>query len=123
MGVQFPLFVFEKDDCSMLVVEKQADLFSQLEEYDIQRDEYLFWDVNGAGVCLRISKKKIVSIENCETVKPLNEAFLAYSQSLGLITDLSGKPTEVWTRILNAEKMLPRKKGLFARLSSRRINP
>ncbi|MGC2465256.1 MAG: hypothetical protein WA517_08675, partial [Candidatus Acidiferrum sp.] len=61
MAVQYPLFVFEKDDCSMQIVEKPDELFLNLEEFDIQNDEYLFWDANGQGVCLRLSKRKVVA--------------------------------------------------------------
>jgi hypothetical protein len=116
MAVLFPLFVFEKDDCSMQSVEKPEDLFVHLEEFDIQNDEYLFWDANGAGVCLRMKKKKVVAIENCEAAKPLSEAFLAYCQSLDLVVDLANKPIETWTRIQDAVKRRPKKKRLFARL-------
>jgi C-terminal processing protease CtpA/Prc len=116
MAVLYPLFVFEKDDCSMQLVEKPEDLFFHLEEFDIQNDEYLFWDANGTGVCLRMKKKKVVAIENCAAAKPLSEAFLAYCQSLDLVVDLANKPIETWTRIQDAVKRRPKKKGRFARL-------
>ncbi len=118
MAVQYPLFVFEKDDCSMQLVEKPEDLFFHLEEFDVQNDEYLFWDVNGAGVRLQINRKKVAAIEYCDAAKPLPEAFLAYSQSLGLVVDLGGTPLEAWNRIKDAEKRRPKKKGLFAKLFS-----
>jgi hypothetical protein len=46
----------------------------------------------------------------------LSEAFLAYCQSLDLVVDLANKPIETWTRIQDAVKRRPKKKGLFARL-------
>jgi len=116
MAVQYPLFVFEKDDCSMQLVEKPKDLFFHLEEFDIRNDEYLFWDANGAGVCLRMNKRKVVAIENCEAAKPLPEAFLAYCQSLDLVVDIANKPIETWNRIQDAVKRRPKKRGLFAKL-------
>jgi hypothetical protein len=120
MTVQYPLFVFEKDDYSMQLIEKRESLFSHLEEFDLQNDEYLFWDANGLGVCLRMDKRgKVVAIENCEAAKPLTEAFLEYSQSLGLVIELEGRPIEAWSRIVDAKKTLPKKKGLLARLFSR----
>ncbi len=67
--LSFSLFVFEKDDCSMQLIEKRDDLFLHLEEIDLQNDKYLFWDANGARVCLRMNKKKVVAIENCEAPK------------------------------------------------------
>jgi hypothetical protein len=118
MAVQYPLFVFEKDDCSMQLVDKPEDLFLHLEEFNIQKDEYLFWDAKGVGVCLRMNKRKVVAIENCEAAKPLPEAFLAYCQSLGLVIDLANEPIETWKRIQDAEKKRPKKKGRFARLFS-----
>ena len=119
MGVQFPLFVFEKDNCSMQLIEKQEDLFHHLEEIDIENDEYLFWDTNGAGVCLQVKKRKVIAIENCEAAKPLTEAFQTYCQSLELAIDLGGSPIEAWNRIADALKSRPKKKGRFARLFSK----
>jgi hypothetical protein len=118
MAVHYPLFVFEKDDCSMRIVGKPDELFLNLEEFDIQNDEYLFWDANGHGVCLRLNKRKVVAIENCEAVKPLPEAFQAYCQSLGLTVECASEPIETWHRIQAALKLRPRKKGLFGRLFS-----
>jgi hypothetical protein len=119
MASRFPIFVFEKDDRVMRLVENEQKLFYHLEEIDIQNREYLFWDVNGVGVCLEISKRKIVAIENCENGKELTEAFAAFSQSLGLTVDLSGSPLEAWDRILEAAKKLPKRTGLLERLISK----
>jgi hypothetical protein len=119
MALRFPLFVFEKDDRSMRLVENEESLFYHLEEIDIQNGEYLFWDVSGVGVCLQINKRKIVAVENCENGEELNEAFAAYSQSLGLTVDLSGSPLEAWDRILETAKKLPKRKGLLERLISK----
>jgi hypothetical protein len=110
MAIQYPLFVFEKDDCSMLTVEKPEQLFAHLEEIDIQNDEYLFWDASGRGVHLRVEKRKVVAIENCEARKDLSEAFVAYCQSLGLTVEFATQPVDTWKRIQAAEKLLPRKK-------------
>jgi hypothetical protein len=118
MAIQYPLFVFEKDDCSMQLVEKADELFLHLEEFDIQNDEYLFWDANGHGVCLRTKMRKVVAIENHEAVKPLHEALQAYCQSLGLTVEFAGEPIETWRRIEVAVKLRPKKKGLFRRLFS-----
>lgn len=118
MAIQYPLFVFEKDDCSMQLVEKESELFWHLEEIDIQNDEYLFWDANGQGVCLRTEKRKVVAIENCEAVKPLDEAFQAYCQSLSLTVEFAREPIETWRRIEAAVRLRPKKKGLFRRLFS-----
>jgi hypothetical protein len=116
--IQYPLFVLEKDDCSMLIVEKPEQLFTRLEEIDIQNDEYFFWDASGRGVHLRVAEGKVVVIENCEATKDLSEAFVAYCQSLGLNVEFANQPAETWKRIQAAERLLPRKKSLFARLFS-----
>jgi hypothetical protein len=118
MTIEYPLFVFEKDDCSMLTVDKPDQLFVNLEEIDIQNDEYLFWDANGLGVRLRVEKRKVVAIESYESPKSLSEAFLGYCQSRGLTVEFVSEPAEMWKRIQASEKLLPRKKGLFARLFS-----
>jgi hypothetical protein len=112
MKLRFPLFVFEKDDSSMRLVENERNLFGHLEEIDIQNSEYLFWDVSGVGVCLQINKRKIVAIENCENGKALAEAFAAYCQSLRLAVDLAGSPLEAWNRILDGAKKRPKRTGL-----------
>jgi hypothetical protein len=103
----------------MLLIEKQEDLFYHLEEIDIQNNEYLFWDANGAGVRLRMIKRKVVATENCEAAKPLTEALEAFCQSVELAVDLGGSPIDAWNRILDALKRRPKKKGLFARLFSK----
>jgi hypothetical protein len=39
-SVSFPLFVFEKDDCSMFLVETPDKVLYHLEPIDIENDEY-----------------------------------------------------------------------------------
>ncbi len=102
----------------MLTVEKPEKLFAHLEEIDIQNDEYLFWDASGRAVHLRVENRKVVAIENCDAPKDLSEAFATYCQSLGLTVEFANKPVETWKRIQVAERLLPRKKGVFARLFS-----
>jgi hypothetical protein len=115
MALRFPLFVFEKDDRSMRLVENEESLFYHLEEIDIQNGEYLFWDVSGVGVCLQINKRKIVAIENCANGKALREGFAVYSQSLGLAVELEGSPLEAWNRILDRAKKRPKRTGSLVR--------
>ncbi|HEX5425292.1 MAG TPA: hypothetical protein VFW94_17215 [Candidatus Acidoferrales bacterium] len=102
----------------MHLVEKESELFLHLEEFDIQNDEYLFWDATGQSVCLRTKKRKVVAIENCEGVKPLGEAFQAYCQSLSLTVEFAREPIETWRRIEAAVRLRPKKKSLFRRLFS-----
>jgi hypothetical protein len=115
MASRFPIFVFEKDDRSMRLIENEENLFYHLEEIDIQNGEYLFWDVDGVEICLQVNKRKIAAIENCENGKALTQAFAAYSQSLGLAVDLAGRPLEAWRRILDGAKKRLKRTGSLAR--------
>jgi hypothetical protein len=46
----FPLYVFEKDDWSMFLVEREEKLLYHIEPIDFENDEYLFWDAQGRGI-------------------------------------------------------------------------
>src|SRR5260370_5877129 len=56
MDVQFPLFVFEKDDRSMYLIETPERVFYHLEAIYIENNEYLFWDSTGAGVRISVAR-------------------------------------------------------------------
>jgi hypothetical protein len=99
----------------MQLVRKRDDLFGQIEEIDLENDEYIFWDANGEGVSVR-SNRDNVAIEHSEAAKPLAEAFSDYARSLGLSVDVVGMPIEVWGRIQDEVRKRP--KGLFAKLLS-----
>ena len=114
MSIAYPLFVFDKSDRAMRLIEEPERLFFHLEEIDIENDEYLFWDANGTRVRVRIIKRKSAAVENCEAAKPLSEAFLEYGQSLGLAIDVSGRPLEIWDRMKHEIKRNPKRKGPFA---------
>ena len=43
MSIAYPLFVFDKSDRAMRLIEEPERLFFHLEEIDIENDEYLFW--------------------------------------------------------------------------------
>jgi len=113
MNVEFPLFVFEKDDRSMLLIEKPDRLLYHLETIDIENDEYLFWDSTGAGVSVSAKRDAIDLIMRCDRSMSVSEAFQAYSQSLNLTVSLQGAPIEVWKRI---QSQLPKRRRLWARL-------
>jgi hypothetical protein len=66
MNVEFPLFAFEKDDRSMLLIEKSDRLLYHLEAIDIENDEYVFWDAKGAGVCVSVTHDAIDQITRCQ---------------------------------------------------------
>ena len=101
----FPLYVFEKDDWSMFLVESPDDVWCHIEPIDFENDEYLFWDAHGRGVCLTLQGGKLTrmatltSIEESDNEISLNEAFVRYSQALGVTVDTTGTFAEVWFRL------------------------
>src|SRR5712692_7335285 len=99
MNVEFPLFVFEKDDRSMFLVEKPDRLFYHLEMIDIENDEYVFWDLTGAGVCISVANGAIDQITRCDHSMSISDALKAYSESVDLRISLQGPPMEVWTHL------------------------
>src|ERR1700731_982530 len=112
MDVRFPLFAFEKDDYSMLLIERPDRLLYHLESIDVENEEYLFWDSTAAGVCVSGVGGAIDQIRQGEQSKSLTDAFEAYAQSRGLEISLQGPPAEVWTRI---QSHVPKKEGFWTR--------
>jgi len=62
MKVEFPWFGFERDDLSMLLVERPDRLLYHLETIDIETDKSFFWDSTGAGVCVSVADDAIDQI-------------------------------------------------------------
>src|SRR5271169_2387002 len=75
MDAQFPLFVFEKDDRSMYLIETPRRILYRLETIDIENNEYLFWDSTGAGVRISVTPSALKRIELCDQTMSLREAF------------------------------------------------
>jgi hypothetical protein len=117
VDVQFPLFVFEKDDRSMYLIETPERVLYHLEAIDIEDGEYLFWDSNGAGVCISVAGGAIKQIAPCAETISLREAFETYGQSYGLQVFLKESPLDTWR---NLQSQLPPKRTLWARLFRRR---
>jgi hypothetical protein len=116
MNVEFPLFVFEKDDRSMYLIERPERLLYHLEPVDIEDDEYVFWDATGAGVCVSIARNLIHQITRCDQPMSLVDAFQAYSESLNLRVSHHGTPIEIWGRIQSqAPKRVPFWTRLFCK--------
>ena len=121
MSITYPLFVFEKDDCSMRLIREEAGILHGLEAIDIQNDEYVFWDANGADVAISASvgsfKSKLTSIVSCPPVFPISEAFTQYAKSLGIAGPVAeGAALDVWNRIQSEVERRPRKNNFFSRL-------
>jgi hypothetical protein len=117
--VSFPLFVFEKDDYSMFVVETPDKVLDHMEPIDIENGEYLCWDVNGRAVRISISGQRVTGICHGELEIPLAEAFRRYSDVHGLDADTTGPFDQVWCRLKQTESRLRRSRGLLSRLFRR----
>ena len=74
MVVLFPVYVFEKADCSMFLVEKPEDILYQMEEVDIEAGEYLLWDRSGEAVCVSTKNRAVASISYCDRSMALRAA-------------------------------------------------
>jgi hypothetical protein len=118
-SVSFPLFVFEKDDCSMRLVESADKILFHMEPTDIENDEYLCWDALGRAVRILIGGQQVIGIAYGEAEMPLAEAFMRHSEAFSLNLDTTGPVDEVWRRLKEAEAQLPRKRGLLSRLFGR----
>ncbi len=118
-SVSFPLFVFEKDDYSMFVVESLDKVLYDMEPIDIKNDEYLFWDAKGRAVRISISGQRVTGICHGEPEIPLAEAFRRYSEVHGLDVDTTGPFDQVWCRLKDPASRLPRSRGLLSRLFRR----
>ena len=120
MSVVYPLFVFEKDDRSMRVVERPDRILYHLEAIDIENDEFLFWDSTGNAVAVNVAKGKVVDVSSSPPGLSLHDVLVSYAESLNLPAALVyGAPTEAWERIEKELQNRPKRKGLFSRLFSR----
>ena len=67
MSVTYPLFVFEKDDKSIRLIENESQIHC-LEAIDIENEEYVFWDANGAGVSVAVTPTTAFKTGKLESV-------------------------------------------------------
>jgi hypothetical protein len=118
-SVSFPLFVFEKDDCSMFLVEAPDRVLYHMEPIDIENGEYICWDTNGNAVRISVAGQRVTGIEYGAAGMPLAEAFRRHADAFGLDVDTTGPPDEIRRRLKEAESRLPRKGGLLSRLFKR----
>ena len=126
MSVTYPLFVFEKDDKSMRLIEEESRILYSLEAIDIEGEEYVFWDANGAGVSVAVTPAKAFRTGKLKSVTaspptfPLGDALKLYAQSIGLPETITeGQPIEVWNRIQEELGNRPKRRGFLSKLLSR----
>lgn len=108
----------------MRVIREGGEILRQLEGIDIQNDEYVFWDANGAGVSIVVStgpfKTKLESVASCPPAFPIREAFTLYTKTLGIIDPVvEGAPTDVWNTIQAEVERGPGKRGILSKLFRR----
>jgi hypothetical protein len=113
MDVRFPLFVFEKDDRSMYLVETPGSILHGLDTIDIENEEYLFWDSTGAGVRILVTPSAVKRIELCAQTMSLQEAFHRYAETYRVRVIPSDSPMEIWQGF---ESQLPPRRPFWARL-------
>ena len=113
VDAQFPLFLFEKDDRSMYLIETRGSILYRADTIDIENNEYLFWDSTGAGVRITVTPSTVKRIELCDQAMSLQEAFHRYAESYGLRLIPSGSPIEIWRAF---ESQLPPKRTFWDRL-------
>jgi hypothetical protein len=118
-SVSFPLFVFEKDDYSMFVVESPDEVLDHMEPIDVENDKYLCWDANGRAARISISGQRVTEICYGDPEMPLAEAFRRYSEVNGFDVDTTGPFDQVWCRLNDPASRLPRRRGLLSKLFRR----
>lgn len=122
MSVTYPLFVFEKDNKSIRLIENESQIH-RLEAIDIENHEYVFWDSNGSGVLVSVTPSgifkqgKVGEVTSYPAEFPIQNAFKAYAMSLGLPeTVAEGSPSDAWRRIQGELARRPKKRGFASRL-------
>jgi hypothetical protein len=114
MEARFPLFLFEKDDRSMYLLETLGGILYYADTIDIENNEYLFWDSTGAGVRISVTSSAVKRIELCDQTMSLREAFNRYAESYKLRVIPSESPIEIW-RALESQRP-PKRRTLWDRL-------
>ena len=113
VSVSFPLFVFEKNDYSMFVIETHMD------PIDIENDNYLCWDANGRAVRISIAGQRVTGICYGEAEITLEEAFKRYSEVYGLDVETSVPLDQMRTHLKEAQRRSARSSGLLSELFKR----
>jgi hypothetical protein len=104
VSVEYPIFVFEKDDHSMRLIENEDRILHHLEAIDIENGEYAFWDANRAGMRISVSvgtfKSKLENVSWCAAAFPIQNAFKLLAASLGVREPQGDEaPMTVWKQI------------------------
>jgi hypothetical protein len=110
----------------MRQIEEESRILYYLEAIDIEGEEYVFWDANGAGVSVAVTPTttfrtgKLKSVTASPPTFPLGDALKLYGQSIGLPETMTeGQPIEVWNRIQEELGNRPKRRGFLSKLLSR----
>jgi hypothetical protein len=90
VSVSFPLFVFEKNDYSMFVIETLDKVRHYMDPIDIENGNYLCWGANGRAVRISIAGQRVTGISCGEAEIPIGKAFRRYSEVYGLDVETAG---------------------------------
>jgi hypothetical protein len=118
-SVSFPLFVFEKNDYSMFVLDMPDQILSHIEPQDIENGRYLYWDADGRAVRISMTGKGVAEVFHGETEIPLAEAMRRHSEVYGLDVDMTGPLDQVRVHLKQAETRQPHGRGLWLKLFRR----
>ena len=93
MSVNFPIFVLAKDCGEVSRFNSIEEMQRQLEEIDVENDEYTAWDRTGTPLKMSVQKPVWLRIEP-EILKPhqsqLRDALIQYAATLGVEVKLEG---------------------------------
>jgi hypothetical protein len=116
-NVTFPIYVC-LDDGRLIRIESFSKILYDLEAVDIENDEYMFWDANGKGMKILIENDQVSGFRSADNKLSLRQAIETYTKQLGTPIDTSGTPTEVWARVQEVERNVPKPRW-FVRLLRR----
>lgn len=123
--IQFPIFVRAKDCGDVTKYSSVHDLQIDLEQIDVENDEYEAWDANGLRLSLGIQKPLWLNVglrDNVPVPTELAAAISEYAHKQGLAFQTSdlvaGKYSELLDRVdgeLKKKKMASWPHKLFGR--------
>ena len=93
MSMNFPVYVLAKDCGEVSRFNSVEEMQRQLEEIDVENDEYTAWDRTGTPLKLSVQEPVWLRIE-LETLKPqqsqLRDALMQYAAALGVEVKIEG---------------------------------
>jgi len=122
MEISFPVFVYAKDCDEIRRYDSIDELQRQLEEIDVENNEYLAWDRFGAPLKLGVQKPMWITVEAAapDDGASLKDCLGKYARSLGLNpTEIGSSADELaasFQQITNEAEKRRRDQGFFRRM-------